>query len=261
MLAGRVPFDGESAVTIALKQVSEPPVPPSQYADVPPDLEAVVMRALEKDPARRFADADEFIAALEIVRERIVSGADPGEATAAFGALPPPLEPDPRPTRRSPGEAGRRRWPWVVAIGAHPARGRRCARVRADAPGKTVQVPERDRASRSRTPSAALENRGFEVSVRRVSEDAPVDQVTRQDPQAFERVDEGSTVTLTVSNGPGTGQVPDVDGPVARRREGGDQARGLQGQVRERVLELRARRSGDASPSRRRAPRWTRARR
>src|SRR4051794_12546520 len=41
MLTGRVPFDGESAVTIALKQVSEPPVPPGQYAEVPPDLEAL----------------------------------------------------------------------------------------------------------------------------------------------------------------------------------------------------------------------------
>jgi serine/threonine-protein kinase len=40
MLTGRVPFDGESAVTIALKQVSELPVPPGRYADVPPDLEA-----------------------------------------------------------------------------------------------------------------------------------------------------------------------------------------------------------------------------
>src|SRR5947208_1999908 len=47
MLAGRVPFDGESAVTIALKQVSELPVPPSAYNPaILPELDAIVLRAL-----------------------------------------------------------------------------------------------------------------------------------------------------------------------------------------------------------------------
>src|SRR3954470_7245354 len=86
LLTGRVPFDGESAVTIALKQVNERPVPPSMINPaVTPELEAVVLRALEKDPARRFPDADAFIAALEharaalygppsYVEERVVDG-------------------------------------------------------------------------------------------------------------------------------------------------------------------------------------------
>src|SRR5689334_16535575 len=66
LLTGRVPFEGESAVTIALKHVNERPVPPSAFnREVTPELEAVVMRALEKDPARRYRDADAFIAALE----------------------------------------------------------------------------------------------------------------------------------------------------------------------------------------------------
>jgi serine/threonine-protein kinase len=210
MLAGRVPFDGESAVTIALKQVSEPPVPPSQYADVPPDLEAVVLRALEKDSARRFADADAFIVALEAVRERIVSGAEPGEATAAFGAVPPPLEPDDDDEEEA-GEGERRKWPWAVAIGLILLVAAAALVFALTRPGKTEQVPNVTGLA-LKDAAAALENRGFEVSVRRVRETAPVDQVTRQDPQAFERVEEGSTVTLTVSNGPGTGQVPDVKG-------------------------------------------------
>ena len=71
LLTGQVPFDAESPVTIALKHVSEAPVPPSQLNPaVPPALEAVVLRALEKDPALRFADADEFAAALLEARER-----------------------------------------------------------------------------------------------------------------------------------------------------------------------------------------------
>src|SRR3954462_11064177 len=58
MLTGRVPFEGVSAVTVALKQVHERPTPPSAYnAAVTPELEEAVMRALEKDPARRYPDA------------------------------------------------------------------------------------------------------------------------------------------------------------------------------------------------------------
>jgi serine/threonine-protein kinase len=55
MLTGRVPFDGDSAVTIALKQVSEAPVAPSAWNPaVPAELDAIVLRALEKAPAARF---------------------------------------------------------------------------------------------------------------------------------------------------------------------------------------------------------------
>src|ERR1700729_1061851 len=51
MLTGRVPFDAESAVTIALKHVSEAPPPPSAINPrVPPELEQVVMWALNKNP-------------------------------------------------------------------------------------------------------------------------------------------------------------------------------------------------------------------
>jgi serine/threonine-protein kinase len=54
MLTGRVPFEGESAVAVAMKQVSEQPLPPSRInPQVPPALDAVVMRALAKDPGNR----------------------------------------------------------------------------------------------------------------------------------------------------------------------------------------------------------------
>jgi serine/threonine protein kinase len=64
-LAGRLPFDGDTAVTVALKQIKERPTPPTAFnAAVTPALESAVMRALEKDPAHRFAEADAFIEAL-----------------------------------------------------------------------------------------------------------------------------------------------------------------------------------------------------
>ena len=71
------------------------------------------MRALEKDPARRFADADAFIAALEAVRERIVSGGVrrldgglPSRARVAPDYADPELAEDP----------DRRSWPWILAV-------------------------------------------------------------------------------------------------------------------------------------------------
>ena len=66
LLTGAVPFDGDTAVAIAFKQVSAQPLPPSAAnPTVPAALDEVVLRALAKDPAARFADAEEFIAALE----------------------------------------------------------------------------------------------------------------------------------------------------------------------------------------------------
>ncbi|MCA9654486.1 MAG: protein kinase [Myxococcales bacterium] len=61
MLAGRPPFESESAVEILHKHLHEEPVPPSRLRGTPPDpLEAVCLRALSKDPNNRYASALEF---------------------------------------------------------------------------------------------------------------------------------------------------------------------------------------------------------
>src|SRR4029077_2179792 len=85
-LTGRVPFEGESAVAVAMKQVSQTPQRPSSINPrVSPALDAVVMRALEKDPGERFQSADAFIAALDEAMKEPGSGG----GTAAFAPLPP----------------------------------------------------------------------------------------------------------------------------------------------------------------------------
>jgi beta-lactam-binding protein with PASTA domain len=87
LLTGGVPFEGESAVSIALKQVSVEPTPPCQRnPEVGPALDAVVMRALAKDPSARFASAEEFIAALQQARQGIA----PGEWVPVQNGNPPP---------------------------------------------------------------------------------------------------------------------------------------------------------------------------
>src|SRR3954471_20482050 len=69
LLTGQLPFEGEAPISIALKHVNERPAPVGQMRPgIPPALDAVVLRALEKDPALRFQTAEEFIAALEAAR-------------------------------------------------------------------------------------------------------------------------------------------------------------------------------------------------
>jgi len=84
-LTGRVPFEGESAVAVAMKQVSQMPQRPSSAQPrVSPALDAVVMRALEKDPGQRFQSADAFIAALDQAM-RDPGGAGRGTTSFATG--------------------------------------------------------------------------------------------------------------------------------------------------------------------------------
>jgi serine/threonine-protein kinase len=85
MLTGVRPFEGDSAAGVALKRLNEDPLPPTAHGPVPSALSAIVMRAMERDPARRFPDAGAFAEALRAWQR------DPDSAeTPAGGATPPP---------------------------------------------------------------------------------------------------------------------------------------------------------------------------
>ncbi len=223
MLTGRLLFEGDSAVAIALKHLSEPPPPISALRpDVHPALEAVVMAALAKDPAQRWQTAEDFAEGLEAARSQVEAGANGGQSTAAFAPIPlpapeaaeaadggaPPLAPVTRPEREP-----RRRWPWftiglltlallgfliwAVASGQLATEKREVPRV------TQLQLVEA---------RAQLERAGFEVDQTRVRSAQPFDQVLDQDPNPGEEAEVGSTVTLEVSDGPGEVLVPAVAG-------------------------------------------------
>ncbi len=62
MVTGQVPFNGESPVSVAMKHVQEQVIPPSQLIeDIPEPLERIILKAMEKDPARRYRNAREFL--------------------------------------------------------------------------------------------------------------------------------------------------------------------------------------------------------
>ena len=65
MLVGKVPFDDKSIPSILVKHLTEPPRPPSTLrGDIPREVETLVLRCLEKDPGRRFQNADDLGKAL-----------------------------------------------------------------------------------------------------------------------------------------------------------------------------------------------------
>src|SRR5215470_10559897 len=121
MVCGRTPFAGVALSALLERHLTEIPTPPSRITACPAALEALIQRALEKDPKRRFADAREMRAALLAVvgstgrtcptcGERILlgmrfcsaCGADLGEgARTSFASAPLPrvLPERPRPTR------------------------------------------------------------------------------------------------------------------------------------------------------------------
>jgi eukaryotic-like serine/threonine-protein kinase len=66
-LTGRLPYEGSSLAELAVRQQNERPLPPSTYNDeVPETLGGAVLRALEGDPARRYASADELSGGLQL---------------------------------------------------------------------------------------------------------------------------------------------------------------------------------------------------
>ena len=205
MLTGRVPFAGDSAVAVALKQVSEQPAPPSSLNhEVSPALDHVVLKALAKDPANRFGSAQEFSNALDAAE------ADPSGAvsdTAMFGAVAVPTDEAAAAAEEEERRKRRRRWIIAGVLAALLA----AVAIYALTRPEQVRIPsvlERDVDQAE----LVLEDAGFEVAVDPVPSTAGRDTVLEQDPRAGEEAEEGSTVTLTVSTGPGQAEVPDVIG-------------------------------------------------
>jgi len=247
LLAGRLPFEGDSAVSVALKHLSEPPPPISQFRpDLHPALESVVMAALAKDPAQRWQTADDFAAALQAAGSQIAEGTAVGHDTAAFAPVPMPVpagvtDGGTPPTGLPPDEPGarrRRRWPWftigllTLALAAfliYLAVAGLTATDKSEVPRVVGRPLIQARA--------VLERAGFEVEETRVESEAPFDQVIDQDPDPGEEAEDGSTVLLEVSGGPGTVRVPSVQGYATALAIRQLEKRGLEATVERRPSE------------------------
>ena len=211
MLAGRVPFEAESAVSIALKHLTEVPPPLTEVRpDVHPALEAVILRALAKDPAERYASAADLAADLHAARERIVAGDDGYGAVLPGGAVIATPAAD---RADAAGEEERRRWPLVaLMLLALAALGVVLAMLLF--PG-SVRVPPVVGQDVARA-TATLERAGLRVKVEQRDSLEPRGRVLAQRPPAGREVDAGDTITLVASAGAAQRTVPSVAGQTER---------------------------------------------
>jgi eukaryotic-like serine/threonine-protein kinase len=233
MLTGRVPFDAESAVTIALKHVSESPPPPSAInPDIPPELEQTVLWVLNKNASDRPVDADQLITVLEHCREAITS-AGAGQHTASMaavaaagvaagaGAAIARSTPYTDPATNGSGqmaavavqnEPHSRRWvpwAWVALVLLLVAAAAAAAYLLTRPKQYTVPDVIGDQYAEARSVLTAAH---FQVDPVPQSSPKPKGVVIGEQPSAGTKADKGSTVTLEVSSGTGNVSVPSVEG-------------------------------------------------
>lgn len=266
-LTGTRPFQGSDHAQVALRQISEQPEAPSHLnPDVSPALDAVVARALAREPYARFNSAEEFLAALDAAEADPTGGSPHVEkdrrplviglvalalvAVIAFGLLRdrsvtvPDVTGERQaratellgnagfevgdvvrvPSPRAPGTVVRQD-PSGRADRDCAVLGYFCSNPTVDlsVSGGPSEVEVPDVAGLSREDAEAeLEEAGFEVSIEREGSDRfPGGRAVRTEPPAGERAQAGSTVSLIISSGPASVDVPAVVGltlEAARQR-------------------------------------------
>ncbi|UCM89129.1 Stk1 family PASTA domain-containing Ser/Thr kinase [Streptomyces marincola] len=241
LLTVRPPFIGDSPVAVAYQHVREEPQPPSVFdPEITPDTDAIVLKALVKDPDYRYQSADEMRADIEAALDGRPVGAAAGLGAAGLGAAPYGYDDrpttalraaDPATTMMPPandpdyddygGRGDRRRRNRntstillvlagvLVLIGAVFI-GR--ALFASDPPAGDKTVPDITGVSLEEARSQ-LENDGLvpeEGASEPCAEEA--DTVCRTEPAAGEEVERESVVTIIMSEGPAPVEVPDVVG-------------------------------------------------
>ncbi len=233
LLAGRPPFVGDSPVSVAYQHVREAPVPPSQLdPEITPEIDAVVLKALAKDPDDRYQSAAEMRA--DIARllsgEQTTAQRTTAVVPMAAGAMaanaydtptnvagPPTVLPpedleegeyeEEEPQKSRVGLAILIAALIVLALGLGG-----WALYRVLNPADTVakvEVPSvlgyNEQQARDQ-----LSARNLQVEVKKTNADEESKgTITAQDPVGGTEVAENSTVTITLNEGPKTGTIPD----------------------------------------------------
>lgn len=245
LLVGRPPFVGDSPVSVAYQHVREVPSPPSTLdSEVTPAMDAVTLKALEKDPEHRYPTATQMREDLE----RVLTGATPqallesnedaspdDQATLLVPAVTAEESPtrtlNSTPAHAAPGgpvgddvanedeTKPRKKWPIILAIVlVLAAAGTGFALWHAHRSGspapsptpqvKMVKVPAVKGLSKDGAIST-LKNAGLTAEVKHTKSDRDTaNQVLKQSPEAGKSVPMGTTVTITVNDGPGQHTVP-----------------------------------------------------
>ena len=228
MLTGRVPFEGETPIAVALKHVREKVAPPTRYnPSIPPLLEAVVMKALSKNPADRFDSISDMISDLRLSQGFTMGKTQRHEPYDFATQMIPTVDPEAledfstiQEERKDEGQKksmlskiasipqkyivlGAAVIFLVAFLGAFLSYGNFWSNTTVDVPnvvGKQVSVAKN-----------ILEDKHLRVSTSEVTNpDVPAGQVISQTPGAGEKVKEQRTIHLVVSKGVGDITVPDL---------------------------------------------------
>ena len=237
MLTGKVPFDGETAVAVAVKHMNEAMVPPSRLnPEIPADLEEIVMRATSKLQINRYRSADEMITALNFVKY-----SKPVAGLAAVGGHSPSGEPpagalstqeakkeEGSAIRHSGAESGKKKAKGGKKVVFHPeklavillalalaipASGLVYKAIMGASASKDVKVPDlvgltQEEALEALSPAGL----SLEVEMELPSVLYEEGKIISQSPKAEAEVKPGIAVRVNVSKGRADGTVPSVEG-------------------------------------------------
>jgi serine/threonine-protein kinase len=229
MLTGRPPFTGDSPMSVAFQHVStEAPPPASLNPDVPDSLNAVVMKALRKDPNARYQSAEEMrhdllavlkgesVVVAPVAPLAVGSTNSNGENfTRVMSSVPPPTVP-PDEVYREYEDEPRSQLPFILTAFALVATLGVLIwiilNIGGGGEGELVEIPD----VHGLTQDAArtiLEAEGFVVETTfESSDEAELGEVIRTEPPAGTEQEFGSTVVLVVSAGSERIAVPAVVG-------------------------------------------------
>ena len=224
MLTATVPFKADTAVAIAYKHVREAPKPPSALvAEIPSELDAVVLKALAKNPDNRYQSADE----MRLDLERLLAG-QAVEATPVLPTDPTVAMVSPRPTRDAttvmapvtvtrdagvpPPRRGLALGLIIVMIAAILVGAGALAYSVISGGTSSVAVPKVVGLPVDQALAFLTQNKLKGVTTTAFSDTVAVNTVISQNPTDGQKVKPNSSVFVTVSSGAQTGPVPDVSG-------------------------------------------------
>lgn len=220
MITGEPPFVGDSPVAVAYQHVREDPVPPSQRrAGISPELDAVVLKALAKNPDNRYQTAAEMRADLV----RVHSGEKPeapkvlthAERTMMLAPSRSDLRAEAVRAASYDYAASERggtigRWLGAAAILAVLTVVVALAINMSGGKPRAVQIPDVV-GQLSADAVAALQTKGFKIRTQQKPDNAvPPDHVIKTDPAGNTSVNAGDEILISVSTGPEQREVPDV---------------------------------------------------
>ena len=213
---GEPPFVGDSAVAVAYQHVRETPVAPSRRnSEITTDLDAVVLKAMAKNPDNRYQTAAEMRTDLIRVHRGLaphasVATADADGSSESFDLNPPTEQMPTQPSSQVGRDEGQsvRRWLIAVAVLAVlTVVGAIGVNVVAGNP-RDVTVPD-VHGQASADAIASLQSGGFKTRIEQSANSTVAPgHVINTDPEVNAAVSAGEEITLNVSTGPG--ELPDV---------------------------------------------------